>query len=943
MKTLIKWNPTTVVSFLIICILSILLTGHTISEEKSKLGKTVYSAGNAMTYDEKMDATFSTPKDWNRFFQDTKNGLSKYLKEYQIELLATSKEWDEYIEVYVHDAGPDMPKSLENASEHELAAFEEKALEILNNPSDTNYSVSADKKQEYFSGNNALFLKSVYQREIRKDKEYDMVFDYMTIKDGYILEFCGYRVADTPEKAVTGNKTFEKRMNALANGLAFGDTTTQYRNAKGNSKWEIVKSFTFSIWILILPLLYILLCGMKVSSSDYYPDDMTYAVLKKKGFSDSEIYSAWQKDPLGLSQSKSILGFFAVIIVLHHLVQTIGVENASIFSFLEDFGVCLVGAFFFFSGYGLIRSLREKSGYLNGFLKKRLPGILIPFYVCTLIFFITGIITHKNYGLWESIGYLTGWILLNTHMWYIVEIALFYIVFYLIYKHVKKKSSAIFFMAIFLVLFTAGSLSLCHGKYWFQGEWWYNSSLLFLVGIIMGEWKEPILSAIKKHYKVVVGISIPGFILFYRITMYMLRHHGYWTENAVSKGYPDKWMTFAPQLCMTFFFICCLVCILLKCRFENPVLSFLGKVSLELYLIHNLLIQNCDWIVGTGLYVIVVLIGSLILAGLLHALDTRILCLIFKKPFPKKTRNVEELYQKCISQINRIKRSLTYARKHPHKIFVLTFRTVVCLVIAGISIFPIYVIFINSTRTSKSLVSGLSLIPEGQFMSNLEGVLSYVNSLNCTLFEAEFYSFIIAAGSCLLAVYFGSMCAYGFERFRFSGRKWLWRIVLAAMMFSQIASSVGFYMLVLKLHLLNSFLPLIIPAAATPSVVFFMRMYLRIIPLESIVEAARIDGCRELGIFHRIILPLVKPALCLQIIFTFVTFWNNSFMHSLVLHDPKLKTIAMFLSVFTGSKGASGNPGIYVLLLLATLPPLIVYILFAKNIMGRIVLGAVKE
>ena len=122
-----------------------------------------------------------------------------------------------------------------------------------------------------------------------------------------------------------------------------------------------------------------------------------------------------------------------------------------------------------------------------------------------------------------------------------------------------------------------------------------------------------------------------------------------------------------------------------------------------------------------------------------------------------------------------------------------------------------------------------------------------------------------------------------------------------------------------------------------------MRMYLQIVPLASIVEAARIDGCTELGIFHRIILPLVKPALCLQIIFTFVTFWNNSFMHSLVLHDPKYKTIAMFLSIFTGSKGASGNPGIYVLLLLATLPPLIVYVLFSKNIMGQIVLGAVKE
>lgn len=76
MKTLIKWSASTIISFLVICFFSILLTGHTISEESSKLGKTVYSAGNAVTYDKKMDVTFSMPKDWNRYFADTRNGMS---------------------------------------------------------------------------------------------------------------------------------------------------------------------------------------------------------------------------------------------------------------------------------------------------------------------------------------------------------------------------------------------------------------------------------------------------------------------------------------------------------------------------------------------------------------------------------------------------------------------------------------------------------------------------------------------------------------------------------------------------------------------------------------------------------------------------------------------------------------------------------------------------
>ena len=202
MKTLIKWSVSTIISFLVICFFSILLTGHTISEESSKLGKTVYSAGNAVTYDKKMDVTFSMPKDWNRYFADTRNGMSKYLKKYNMELLASNKEWNEFIEIYVHEAAAGLPASLDRASSQELAAFEAQALDILDHPADKAYSVSPEKSQSYINGSSLTFYKSVYQRDVRNSKEYDTVFDFMTIKDEYILEFCGYHVDNTPDTAM---------------------------------------------------------------------------------------------------------------------------------------------------------------------------------------------------------------------------------------------------------------------------------------------------------------------------------------------------------------------------------------------------------------------------------------------------------------------------------------------------------------------------------------------------------------------------------------------------------------------------------------------------------------------------------------------------------------------------------------------------------------------
>ncbi|MGN0368365.1 MAG: acyltransferase family protein [Wujia sp.] len=638
-----------------------------------------------------------------------------------------------------------------------------------------------------------------------------------------------------------------------------------------------------------------------------------------------------------------MLGFFAVLIVFHHIAQTVGAANASAFVILEDFGVGLVGMFFFFSGYGLMRSLRTKPDYLKGFFRKRLPGILIPFYVCVIIFVVAALLTNMEMTIPDLLGYLSGFILINTHMWYIVEIALFYTVFYLLFRFIKDDRKALLAMGIFLVVFTICSLALGHGIYWFQGEWWYNTSLVFLVGMLFAKYETGIFSAFRKHYRVWLTVCALLFLGLNKLTRYMLYHHGYWTETMTDRGYADKFMTLAPQLAMTISFVVLVVLILMKCKFDNPVLRFLGNISLELYLIHNLFLTYCKSIAGTGMYVLVCVSGSIILAALLHALDTFILCKVHGTPVPKH-KPVRPYFDAMKKQAAwRLKMKLQYIRRHPKRAMTYVFRTLVCVFISFVSVVPIYILYINATRTKMSLVQGVTLIPEGEFINNLMDFQKYAEQIAGGLYMAIFRTCFIAGCSCLLAVYFGCMCAYGFELFSFRGKKILWKIIIASLMFSQVASFCGFYHIVGKLGLLNSMIPLIIPAIATPSVAYFMRMYLRTLHLNEIVEAARIDGCSELGIYNRIILPSVKPAVSLQIIFTFVTTWNNSFMQSMILQRPHQKTISMILRVFAGDKSVGSNPMVYVVVLLTTIPPVIVYILFSKSIVSRIVLGAVKE
>lgn len=942
MKTPVKWSISTAFALLVLVVLSVLLTGHSMTEEKSQHGNTVQISDTAVTYIKDADITMRMPKDWKRFFCDTKEDLRAYMNKSKLVLLAAPDNWEYTIEVMINPSySIDDIGSMEELGETQKVALISQVQDWLSHPLDTTYEITSDMTAEYVLYGNFTYLRTTYERKSTAYAEFDVVTDYVLLLGGKYIEFTCYYCSKEKLSAAQVITKLDASIVPIIESIEQGNKTIAYQKGNEDGFWKKLSSFTFSIWVFMIPLIYILLCGMKVVNPSYIPDAKEYAMLAEKG--EDAVYKKWQDNPLSLENSKALLGFCAVLIVFHHIAQTVGAANASAFSILEHFGVGLVGMFFFFSGYGLMKSRRTKKDYLKGFFKKRMPGILIPFYVCIFLFILAALLTKTKMSVPELIGYFTGFILINTHMWYIVEIALFYTVFYLVFRFIKNERKALFVMGGFLLLFTIGSMLLCHGIYWFQGEWWYNTSFVFLVGMIFASKEETIFKAFKKHYKGFVALFGILFIVLNRVTNYMLRFHGYWTETMTDKGYDDKLMTLVPQLFMTIAFVILVVLILMKCKFDNPVLRFLGKISLELYLIHNLLLMYCRSIAGTGMYVLAVVVGSILLATLLHMLDTWILCKLYGKPVPKAKpiRPYFEAAKKRFAWSMRMK--LQFIRRHPKRAMTYVFRTVVCTFISFVSIAPIYILYINATRTNKSLIRGITFIPEGEFMNNLMDFKNYASQIAQGLGMAIFRTCFIAGASCLLAVYFGCMCAYGFEVFEFRGKKQLWRIVIAALMFSQVASFWGFYRLVIKLGLLNTMIPLIIPSIATPSVAFFMRMYLRTLHLNEIVEAARIDGCSELGIYNRIILPAVKPAFSLQIIFTFVTTWNNSFMQSMILQKPHQKTISMILRVFAGDKSIGSNPLVYVTVLLTTIPPVVVYILFSKSIVSRIVLGAVKE
>lgn len=200
---------------------------------------------------------------------------------------------------------------------------------------------------------------------------------------------------------------------------------------------------------------------------------------------------------------------------------------------------------------------------------------------------------------------------------------------------------------------------------------------------------------------------------------------------------------------------------------------------------------------------------------------------------------------------------------------------------------------------------------------------------------------IISLASTLVSLFFTSLGGYGFAKFDFVGKKGLFAILLATMIVPGAVMMVPSFVIMRKLGWVDTFLPLIVPGAANAFGIFFFRQYISTIS-DELMDAARIDGATEFGIFIRVILPIITPgATSLGLIF-FMSSWNNYLGPLIYLKSPEKHTITLAINSLTGAAGLTRWGEQMAMSVISLLPLLLIFLVFQRRFVEGITAGAIK-
>ena len=265
---------------------------------------------------------------------------------------------------------------------------------------------------------------------------------------------------------------------------------------------------------------------------------------------------------------------------------------------------------------------------------------------------------------------------------------------------------------------------------------------------------------------------------------------------------------------------------------------------------------------------------------------------------------------------------------------------VILIALSFLCLFFFYILIVNATRSHAELQRGFSALPGKYFLENLKNV---ANDGTFPMFQGIINSLVVSACSAALCTYFSSLTAYGLYAYDFKMKKAAFTFIMAILVMPTQVTAMGFLRLITNMGMYDSLLPLIIPSIASPSVFYFMYSYLESsLPL-SLVEAARIDGSGEFKTFNKIVLPIMKPAIAVQAIFTFVGSWNNYFVPALVIQSKDKMTVPILIATLRGADYMNFDMGkIYMMITVPIVPIILVYLILSKYIIEGVTLGGVK-
>lgn len=261
---------------------------------------------------------------------------------------------------------------------------------------------------------------------------------------------------------------------------------------------------------------------------------------------------------------------------------------------------------------------------------------------------------------------------------------------------------------------------------------------------------------------------------------------------------------------------------------------------------------------------------------------------------------------------------------------------ILLILLSLICIVPFYIMIIDATHTNGEIASKLWLLPGKSLLNNYHRLVESVH-----IWRGFANSLFIAVSTTVVSGYFSALTAYGFSRYKFKGNKVLYAIVLGSMMIPMQLGFIGFYQLISKIHLLNSYIPLIVPSIANASSVFFIKGYTDGAVHESLIEAARIDGSSEFATFNKIGLPLIMPSIATMSIFTFIGTWNSYLTPLILITDMDKYTLPIMQVVARGVyKTEFGT--IYTCIAISVVPIMIAFAFLSKKIIGGLTVGGVK-
>jgi multiple sugar transport system permease protein len=265
---------------------------------------------------------------------------------------------------------------------------------------------------------------------------------------------------------------------------------------------------------------------------------------------------------------------------------------------------------------------------------------------------------------------------------------------------------------------------------------------------------------------------------------------------------------------------------------------------------------------------------------------------------------------------------------------------IVLILLCALCLFWFYILFINSTYSNAQLSGGrFHILPGLNFFTNFKNLMG--SSIN--IWRGMLNSVIIAGATAVLSTYFSSMTAYAIHCYDFKLKNIAFTFILMIMTIPTQVTALGFVQFMRNIRLHDTFIPLMLPAIAAPVTFFYMKQYMdSTLPL-SIIEAARIDGSGEFRTFNTIVMPMMKPAIAVQAIFTFVGSWNNYFTPALILKSDKNKTLPILIATLRSADYMKFDMGqVYMMIMLSIFPVIVVYLLLSKYIVGGVALGAVK-